>query len=246
MADLIRRDIRFFDSLASTNLYCLENAAELPSGTMVVADTQTAGRGRRGRCWISPPGVNLYASLYLSAPDLDRPHVEFVQIMSLAIYNTLQSSYTGRSRIKWPNDIVIGKHKVAGILTECTTAGGLVIGFGVNLNMTQAALDQIDQPATSVSIESRTNVDRDTFLMSVIGFFEACYFESRLYGSEAVHDAWTAASCLVDRHVSIRSEPDPPVSGVVTGFDRDSALLMRTASGEIQRFINGDVTLRLE
>lgn len=144
-----------FDTIDSTNTWTKKNASTLDPNqlTCVTALEQTAGRGSFGRKWISPKGQNIYATLFFCEP-LGCPYIINIgQILSLSCVTVLKKKGF-HPQIKWPNDLLLGGKKVAGILCETTSFDdtiGIVLGIGINVNMQQDYLDMIDQPATSLS-----------------------------------------------------------------------------------------------
>ncbi len=144
-----------FDTIDSTNAWTKKNASMLDPDqlTCVTALEQTAGRGSFGRKWVSPKGLNIYATLYFCLP-LSSPYlINIGQILSLSCVAVLKKKGFN-AQIKWPNDLLIEGKKVAGILCEtipCSDRLGIALGIGINVNMQQDELDTIDQPATSLA-----------------------------------------------------------------------------------------------
>jgi BirA family transcriptional regulator, biotin operon repressor / biotin---[acetyl-CoA-carboxylase] ligase len=144
-----------FDTIDSTNTWTKKNAATLdPSQlTCVTAQEQTAGRGRFYRKWISPKGQNIYATLYFCLPRTCPHIINLGQILSLSCIAVLKKKGF-QPKVKWPNDILLDGKKVAGILCETVSFEdriGIVLGIGINVNMSQELLETIDQPATSLA-----------------------------------------------------------------------------------------------
>ena len=164
-----------FDSLPSTNTYGKANLEVLQDGDVIVADCQTAGRGQKGNLWRSDVVGNIYASIILKPQDTKSDDLpSLTQVLAKAIITSL-FDYGVEAEMKWPNDVMVGGKKIAGILAEAVTQGhrvkGVVLGFGVNLAMTQDILNSIDKPATSLNILIEKVVDRDEFLGKVIQGF---------------------------------------------------------------------------
>ncbi len=249
MPDLISTDFQYFESLESTNLYCMSEADNLASGTVVVADSQSAGRGRHGRTWLSPAGVNLYTSIIFKRPVIEKNVLLLTQIASLSVWNRISALGVQNAWIKWPNDVYVEDRKVAGMLCECKTLGNdteaFVIGIGVNLNMDRTAVQSIDQPATSIFLETRNLVDRDDFLLSVADRFTRYYDEYQISGHDRIHQLWRSASGLIDRAVVISLDNGNTIRGTVIDFLKDGAISIRTETGERRKFISGDVSLRV-
>ena len=160
-----------FDEIDSTNNWVKEHSDQLDPNclTIVTSDGQTSGRGQFERKWVSPKGVNLYISYAFIRPSLD-PFIGHVpQVLALAAAELL-SDLGFPPTLKWPNDILLAGKKVGGILTETmTTAQGVVVivGVGMNVNMTSAHLDQVDQAATSLLVESGKEWERGEVLTSL-------------------------------------------------------------------------------
>ena len=144
---------RHFDSLPSTNDWAkthLENLSR-EALTVITAVTQTQGRGRYGKRWISPPGENLYATFVFFASTQDPAQI--THLLALSALQLLQEKGI-TTQIKWPNDLLVNRKKIAGILCETVGNQGIVIGIGLNVNMSLESLGLIDQPATSILCET--------------------------------------------------------------------------------------------
>ena len=172
---LILPNIIHFPVLDSTNTFAKAHLETLQHSDVIVADIQTAGRGQKGHPWRSDVVGNVYASIVLkpqSAKADDLPAL--TQVLASAIIGTLLF-YGVDATMKWPNDVMVGGKKIAGILAEAITQGqmvkGVVLRFGVNLTMPQTILDAIDQPATSLNILIEKLVNRDAFLGQVMARF---------------------------------------------------------------------------
>ena len=171
----------FFHRLDSTNTYCMRNAAKLPHGTIVVADYQFAGRGQYGRNWYSPPCQNLYTSLLLKKEKevdlLVAPTVLTVAVST--IIDTLAYYQVEATRLHLSNDVYVKNKKIAGILCDRRLKNRnvevLIIGIGINLNMDLNLLAKIDQPATSVLLETGQRVSRNGLLFRLWSNFQNQY-----------------------------------------------------------------------
>lgn len=163
------------ETVNSTNTWVKENLCRLDPDqiTCVTASEQTAGRGRFSRPWLSPKGENLYTSFYFTTPT-NFPHVKNLgQVLSLSA-SALFQDLKIQTQIKWPNDLLLDKKKVGGILCETTPVGnkiGVILGIGINLNMTSELLGKIDQPATSLAQVSGREWNINAFLDRLIGQF---------------------------------------------------------------------------
>jgi len=182
-------DVRWFEIVDSTNRYLLECAAQgVPEGVVAVADEQTAGRGRLGRSWIAPPGAALLVSVLLR-PQLPAERVHLVTLAgALAASDALPGSDV---KVKWPNDVVIGDRKLAGILAEADGAGAVVVGMGLNVRDDWFP-DELARTATAVAVE------RAELLVAWLRAYDA-----RLAALDAVLADAVARSATIGRRVRV-------------------------------------------
>lgn len=250
MRPVIDTDFQYLESIDSTNSYCVREAGKLKSGSVVYAGRQTAGRGRHGRTWISPAGRNLYASILFNRSGITADFVQIPQILSLAIYRAVQLLDIPDVWIKWPNDIFIRNKKLSGILTEAVSVGNhteaIVVGFGVNVNLEENELRQIDKPATSLCVESGNTFDPRKILSDIVECFEEIYDYAQHTETDFIYESWVAASRLIKRKVTIVTSPDNRVTGVVEGFENDGSIRISFDDGIIKTFLNGDVSLVIQ
>lgn len=243
------RSIEFHEAVDSTNRIALERArGGAPEGAAVVADSQSAGRGRRGRSWFSPPGANLYVSVVL------RPRVPpaVVAQIPLVAAAALHRALAARApelplRIKWPNDILTERGaKLAGVLCEAAVESAAlrhaVVGMGVNVNVRSFPPD-LAGTATSLAIESGREHDRRRLLAAVLNAFEEDY---RLWlGARSLAPLLSyleSNSALRGRRVTIR-ETGGPLAGTAEGIAPGGELLIRDAHGTLHRVTSGEVRL---
>ena len=180
----IGREVRYFDSLASTNDTAASLATEPAlAGTVVVADHQTSGRGQHGRIWQSRAGASLLMSVVLHpTPDIRRP-VILTAWAAVAVAEAVRTITGVQAKIKWPNDLLIRGKKVCGILIEQRV--GTVVGIGLNLNQTLAEFAEAELPhATSLAVVSGTPVERNAVLQTVLRHLDEEY--DRLVGGELI------------------------------------------------------------
>ena len=200
-------------------------------GHTIVADAQTAGRGSRGRHWISPPGTDLYVSVvaHVTLPLASLPPLTLT--VGLAVAEALESLLppTHRPQVKWPNDVLVDRHKVAGVLVEATSLGArsepLVIGIGINVNRAVFP-DDLPQPATSLLRVLGHEVDRVGVLVALLERLELWLDRHLAFGAEP------AIAALAPR-LAMRGERArcDDVEGVLEGVDEAGALVLRTAFG---------------
>ena len=244
------KPFHFFDTLDSTNTYAMRLAREGASeGTVVIADAQSGGKGRMGRTWLSPPGVNLYLSAILrpTVPAVAAPQVNL--LAAVAVADTLRQICELTPTIKWPNDVLVNGKKVCGILAEMLTdAGGLraiILGIGVNLNAPLTAFpDDLRDKASSVLLSSGHLVDRGTFTASLLTHLEKSYILWLEEGFPAVRPAWERyAAYLMGKRITVATQEGVMV-GTVLGLDKDGALVLQDEqSGTSCRIVAGDVTV---
>jgi BirA family biotin operon repressor/biotin-[acetyl-CoA-carboxylase] ligase len=248
----IAQDFHYLESTDSTNRVAFELAAQgAPHGSVVVAEGQTAGRGRLGRTFFSPPHRNLYTSVVL------RPEVRLAEAPTLilaaavavaeAVGATVEDPEA--ASIKWPNDVQLGGRKTAGILmelhAEATRVGFLILGIGVNLNVRQHEFpEELREVATSLAIFSGHGVDRAAFARRLYGTLEEVMDLFADAGFEGLRSRFESHFHMPGRHVEV-SEADgsSKLSGVALGIDADGSLRVRTEDGRETRVVAGDVTL---
>ena len=218
----------------------LRRAAE---GTVALADEQTAGRGRLGRSWITPPATNIAATLLL------RPQAsvlrEIAMIAPLAVCHAVQDVAGIRADIKWPNDVQVGGKKLAGILIETDLTaphGGFVlVGTGINVNFDPREHAEIRHTATSLRAELGRDIDREVLLASHLAHFEGLYTAAQ--SGESMRDRWRERLVTLGKDVRATWQGGA-AEGIAEDVDADGALLIRTADGALTRVEAGDVTLR--
>jgi BirA family transcriptional regulator, biotin operon repressor / biotin---[acetyl-CoA-carboxylase] ligase len=232
----------------STNRMALALARDgAPEGTVVLADSQTRGRGRLERVWQSPPGCNLYTSSLLR-PALAPAEIPRITLLAgVALAETVAAYCPAGVGLKWPNDVRVRGRKVGGILTEMRMEGpavaALVVGIGLNVNMAAADFDLTHRrSATSLREETGGTVCRTAVALGLLSTFAVWYERFRGDGFSPVRQAWLARSEMNGRFVRIRFG-DCLEEGRVTGIDEDGALLIRTENGDLRRVTAGDATL---
>ena len=231
-----------FESLPSTNTELAQRASEgAAEGLAIVADEQTAGRGRLQRAWSSPKGPGLYLSILLrpAIPQNYWPLITF--IAALAVGDALREAAGVRTDIKWPNDLLSGERKICGILAEAidTPAGRAVI-LGIGINLTENAYPpEIANVATSVSEAAGMEADREQILAALSDTLSRWY--ARLEEPGQIIDAWSNRSSYAIGKLVQVSNGDDVWQGTTCGVEPDGALRLRTSSGEIKLVRAGDV-----
>lgn len=238
----------FYDMLPSTNLQAkvdAENGAA--EGTLVVADMQTAGRGRRGRTWSSPGGKNVYFSLILK-PDFPVNTASLVTLaMGIAVAEGIRAACGLEAGIKWPNDVVIGGKKVCGMLAEMSVEGDfihyIVIGAGINVGE-QDFPPEIASTATCLWRECGRKVSRARLVASVMKVFEGCYAQLLADGGfSGLQERYNRLLVNRGREVCVL-DPHGQFRGVARGIDCDGELLVEREDGAVVKVYAGEVSVR--
>jgi len=240
------RNFLFEPSVGSTMDIARDAAAAgAPEGTVAAADEQTAGRGRLGRTWVTPPAVNL-ASTTVVRPQRSVLR-DIAMVAPLAVCHAIQDVVGIHPDIKWPNDVMIGGKKVAGVLIEvpestATDAAPVVlVGCGINVNFDPRQYDEIRDIATSVRVECGHDVDREALLAAYLSHFERHYDDAR--AGESMRDRWRERLVTLGQPVHA-SWPGGEVDGIAVDVDESGALIVRPPSGFPVIVEAGDVTLR--
>jgi BirA family biotin operon repressor/biotin-[acetyl-CoA-carboxylase] ligase len=244
---VIGREIRYFAETDSTNRQaygCGESGAA--EGLVVIADRQSAGKGRMGRTWASPSGVNLYLSVLLRPPLPPQAAPQLTFVSTLAVSRAIALVSKLEPTHKWPNDVLIDGCKVAGLLNEMSAESDLirfvVLGIGVNLNMTAEQFPaDLRMPATSLLLAGGEPVSRALFARTLLEQLDSLYREYLNKGPAPILAAWEARCDLVGKPVAVDEGRGVTVHGVVAGIDRDGALLLTRAGGDTVRILAGDV-----
>jgi BirA family transcriptional regulator, biotin operon repressor / biotin---[acetyl-CoA-carboxylase] ligase len=246
----VARDIRLFGTVVSTNSALRELATKAaPEGTVVIAEAQSAGHGRFGKPWFSPPAVNLYLSALLrpTVPPRDVAGLSFSG--SLALCDAIKAEGLDAT-IKWPNDVLVEGKKVAGILVECATIESrvdyVILGFGVNLNVTHkalmAALGHSGHAAGSLADFAGREIDRNAFAAALLNHLARWVETYRAHGPAPLLAAWRDRDILTGRRVEVRGE-GPSYEGRVLGVDAQGHLLLRDSLGDLRRVLAGEIRL---
>ena len=251
------KPVSFYESVGSTNIQAKIDAENGAShGTLIAAEMQTAGRGRRGREWNSPPGSNLYFSLILK-PDFPPAAASMLTlVMAFAIARGIESTadeegvpQNGRkpAEIKWPNDIVINGKKVCGILTEMSAERDyihyVVIGCGVNVRK-QDFLPEVAAKATDLESEFGKKISRSRLLANIMKAFESEYdifLEKKTL--EDLKDRYNAILVNRNREVCVL-DPKGKYSGVAGGINELGELLVELPDGGVKQVYAGEVSVR--
>ncbi|AKU91675.1 biotin--[acetyl-CoA-carboxylase] ligase [Vulgatibacter incomptus] len=214
-------------------------------GEVVIADRQTAGRGRRGRVWASPPRVNLHLSAILRPKLPPQRAPELVAVVAVAAAETLRDLGVSAG-IKWPNDLEAEGRKIAGILLDLSADAGrihfVVAGIGINLNATRDDLpEELRGIATSVRQEVGAIVSRAEVAASLLAHLETWLDRFEEEGFAPVRSRYRELSSILGHPVRL-TEPDRTLDGIAEEIDEAGALIVRLPDGGTERFLSGDVT----
>jgi BirA family transcriptional regulator, biotin operon repressor / biotin---[acetyl-CoA-carboxylase] ligase len=245
---VIGRDIRVFEQTTSTNDVIEKLARDgVKEGVVVFAESQTKGRGRLGRKWISPAHKGLWFSILLR-PDL-RPQeaTQLTVASATALRRAIQLETGLKPEIKWPNDILIGGKKVAGILTELSAeldrVKHVILGIGVDVNLSANEFPaELRKTATSLKIETGDHIPRSELAAAILQALDADYLRIGTGQFSAVADEWEEHCATIGRDVTVKIG-DRKVRGHAESLDDDGALRLRTEHGRLEPITGGDVTL---
>ena len=214
-------------------------------GTVVVADRQSAGRGRLGRRWESPSGVNLYCSILLRPQIPVQQASQLTFLSAVAVAETLEKVCLLSAKVKWPNDILVNGAKISGLLNEMNAETELIhfviLGVGVNLNMLKKQFpESLNYPATSVLLETGKSVDRLMFLQTFLRCLEQYYAEFLEEGFTPIRQRWEDYCDTINKQVRV-DQGSGSLYGTVVGLEPEGALRLQLDDGRIERILAGDV-----
>jgi BirA family biotin operon repressor/biotin-[acetyl-CoA-carboxylase] ligase len=240
--------LHYEETVDSTNRLALELAQRgAPEGTVVLADRQTAGRGRLQRSWQSPPGCNLYLSIILRPAIPPREASQITLLAGVAVTEAISAVCPELVGIKWPNDLLIGGRKVCGILTETRMAkdviDSVVVGIGLNVNMERADFDPAHrETATSLRDETGRDYSRQDLLLLICERFETWYEIFLRDGFVPVREGWLARAEMAGKRIRVFFR-DEVREGAFADIDMDGALLIADEQGAVSRITAGDATI---
>lgn len=244
---IVGKEILFFDTVLSTNTVALALADTHGEGTVVVADCQEKGRGKRGRSWVSPPGVNIYLSIILR-PAIAPERVNLLTMMSAVACSRAVHEATGLDvALKWPNDLMVSGKKLGGILTETKitphTVLVAVVGIGINVNMDAGDFpEHIRSTATSIRLETGTLFQREGIIEKILDEMDHWYRSLQSGDSQRVIDEWRSRNDTLGRMIHVR-HGSMTAMGVAEAVDDRGLLLVRLSSGDLLPVSTGDITV---
>ena len=249
--DWAGRTLHYFNETGSTNIDAKRYAEEgEPHGTTVVANMQSAGRGRRGRLWQSPAGSAIYMTILLKPRFIPDKASMLTLVMALSVADAIAEATGLSAGIKWPNDVVVNKKKVCGILTEMNVELDyiqyVVIGVGINVNNNspEEFPEEIRQTATSLKIESGMQISRAALLERVLAHFEKNYnIFTRTLDLSALMEAYDSRLLNLNAEVRVL-DPKGEYTGIARGIDPTGELLVEKENGEVVPVYAGEVSVR--
>lgn len=244
----VAKEVLYFDTIDSTNTKAQELAEKgYPSGTLVVADKQESGKGRRGRSWVSPPGTGIFMTLMIK-PDINPNNASMLTLVAaLAVAKAITSVTSEEAMIKWPNDIVVNGKKVCGILTEMNAQfdyiNHIVVGIGINVH-NESFPEEISQMASSLMIEAGgKRFHRAQIIAETMSYFEQ-YYDTFLRTQDLSALVREYDELLVNRNKSVRVlDPKEPFDGKAMGITPKGELIVDT--WESRKLVSsGEVSVR--
>ena len=241
------KTVHFAKEIDSTNEWCKRLSKEdAVHGTLAVAEFQSAGKGRLGRRWVVPEGNSIMMSILLR-PDFEPRFASMLTlVMGLSVAQAVKELGVDVS-IKWPNDVVVSRKKICGILTEMGLEKGrireVVIGDGINVNLEEFP-DELKDKATSLYLETGKKYDRNRLISLIMEKFERNY--------EKFTETCDLSPLIDDYNVMLANRNQPvrildkinPYEGIAIGIDREGELLVKVADGEIRKVCSGEVSVR--
>ncbi len=245
---LIGGKIHYLKEVDSTNTYAadllLRGAKE---GEVVIADCQTSGRGRMDRVWHSPPGKNIFTSIILKPPMPPSRASQITLAAGVAVAEVISLFCPGTVQLKWPNDVLIDRKKMCGILSEMKTKGDnidyVIVGIGININMERGDFpEELQGSSTSLMEETTGPISRTDFAVDLYKYFETWYRTLITEGFDPIKERWMNYSGIMGREIEVRGR-NGTTGGRVVGLDNMGALMLYDKKEQKSRILSGDVTI---
>jgi len=239
---VIGKEIKYFKETDSTNIIAREIAASVDEGTLVIAESQTAGRGRLGRKWISPEG-GIWLSIILK-PKMQPQYASRITLLAgVCVAKTIRG-FGLPAKIKWPNDVLINGKKVCGILTEIGAEVDLIdyliVGIGIDANVdTESFPEEIRDSSTSLKKETGKEINRVDFVRKLLEEFELLYLNFQKEGFPKILEEWRNMSATIGEWVKISTQART-IYGEAIGVDNEGALILETSDGQLEKIVAGN------
>ena len=249
--EVIGREIRIFQEIDSSNLEAIRQAQQgAAEGLVILAESQIQGRGRSGRNWFSPPGLNIYLSVILrpTIPPSEAPRISFLAAVAAA--RSCKKTFDFLPLIKWPNDLLYEGKKFAGILSEMNAVMDsilyVVLGIGINVNVPHTLFPLDFAPvSTSIREVKGCRVCRERFVRSLLEELDHWYRVLLMEGFQPIKEEWSKISALHGQRIQVRDGDDTLV-GKALGLQDDGSLILQTLDGTIHRVMAGDIVLEAQ
>ncbi|WP_163134079.1 bifunctional biotin--[acetyl-CoA-carboxylase] ligase/biotin operon repressor BirA [Agarivorans sp. Alg241-V36] len=236
-----------FDQVDSTNAWLMNNIDTVEHGQVVLAEYQSAGRGRRGRAWQTPYAGQLCMSLLWRLQDGIEAAMGLSLAVGLAIVEALEKAGFEDLGLKWPNDIYLGGKKLGGVLIElqghANSEVSLVVGLGVNIRVASLQAEQIDQAFAQLETNAKSTVNRTELAVAIVESLNQMFEIFSLQGFAALQQRWNRYDVFANKDVSLRFSEDRQLKGKAKGVDQQGQLLLEI-DGQQQAFMAGEVSLR--
>ncbi|NLV87894.1 MAG: biotin--[acetyl-CoA-carboxylase] ligase [Tissierellia bacterium] len=246
--DFMGRSIYYFNSIDSTNKKAKEIAQDEQEGTVIIAEEQTAGKGRMGRSWVSPKGKGIWMSLILK-PTMEPMKVPKLTLIGAAAVHKALENMKIKAQVKWPNDILIDGKKICGILTEMSgelnMVNYVIMGIGINVNLDEKDIpDQLKDKATSLKISTGKEINRKELTANILNEFEKLYisFKEKDQMNEVLKIC-RENSILLGEEVKIIRGNDVRI-GKAIDINENGELLIKFEGDKVESIIAGEVSLR--
>jgi len=240
--------LHYYKEIGSTNDEAFRlGMGGAPEGTLLIAESQSAGKGRMQRVWHSPAGTNIYASIILR-PTFEPSSAPQISIAAgVAVAETLNLYCPGRVYLKWPNDVLIGAKKVCGILAQMKMSKSaidfVIVGIGVNVNMNYEQFpEDIQAIATSMAMETGLEISRPELIISLYENLTKWYKQLQQNGFGRIREKWLSLSSMIGKSVSVMFREEV-ISGEAIGLDEDGSLILLTSGNETVKVSAGDATI---
>jgi BirA family biotin operon repressor/biotin-[acetyl-CoA-carboxylase] ligase len=241
------REILFYETVDSTNTVAQDLAEKTPEGTVILADSQKKGRGRLGRHWLSPGGINVYMSI-IFMPHVEPKDTTLITLMAAVACALALRRVTGIPiTIKWPNDLMASGKKIGGILTEMKTTGtrviSVVVGIGINVNGESDTFpEEIRGTATSVRNETGKSFSRETIIAEILNEINRLYPFIESNTRDELLSEWRNLTSTLGKQVKVVAGQET-FSGYAESIDDEGLLVLRLPSGELRSISSGDLTI---
>lgn len=245
--EYIGRELYCFNEAGSTNEIAMKLAeGAVSEGTVVIAEKQTAGKGRLGRKWLSPAGAGLWFSIILKPKISPQHSAKLTFVAGLAVLDAIRTVSGLQAGLKWPNDLLVNGKKVCGILTEIKSGPDIinyqVLGIGINVNISEEEFPEaLRATATSLAQEAKKEVARLRLLKEILKNIETGYEVFKKAGFKPFLIRWKEHSVTLNRKVKVAGLRES-WEGLALDIDEDCALIVRLDSGEKKRVLSGDVS----